>query len=42
MFLTDDTMLNENGVTLIDGLVFNICWKGEMSQSEIIKEAFFK
>ena len=32
MFFTNDTILNENEVTLTDDLILNICMKGELSQ----------
>ena len=33
-------MFNENEVTLTDDLISNICWKGELSHQDIIKENF--
>ena len=33
-------MLNEKELTLRVELVSNICWKGQLSEEDIIKEAF--
>ena len=41
MFLTNDTLLNVNKVTLTDELISNICWKVELSKQGIKKEDFF-
>ena len=32
--------MNENEVALTDDLISNICWKGQLSQLDITKEAF--
>ena len=41
VFLTSDIMLNKNEVTLEVDLIRNICWKGQLSQEDIITEAFY-
>ena len=41
VFLTNDTMLNENEVALTGDWILKICCKGHLSQQDIIKEAFF-
>ena len=44
VFLTNDTLLNVNKVTLTDDLIdliSNIGWKGQLSKQDIIKEDFF-
>ena len=38
MFLTIDTLLNVNKVTLTDDIISNICWKVQLPQQDIIKE----
>ena len=40
MFLTNDTTLNENEVTLAHTLLFNISWNKQVSKQDIIKEDF--
>lgn len=39
-FITKDSVLNEKEVTLTDYLICSICWKDQLSQSDMIKEAF--
>ena len=34
-------MLNEKELTLRVDLISNICWKGQLSEEDIIKEAFY-
>ena len=41
LFLTNDTVLNEKELTLRVDLISNICWKGQLSEEDIIKEAFY-
>ena len=40
IFLTNDTVLNEKELTLRVDLISSICWKGQLSEEDIIKEAF--
>ena len=40
VFFTNDTILNENEVTLTDDLILNICMKGQLSQIRH-KRSFF-
>ena len=35
-------MLNENEVTLRVDVIFIICWKGQLSQYDFLKENFFQ
>ena len=39
--LTNDTVFNENEVTLPDDWISNICWKGQLSKQDVIQEDFF-
>ena len=34
-------MMNENEVTLRVDEMSNICWKGKLSQKDVIKETFY-
>ena len=34
-------MINENKATLRVDVIFNICWKGQLSQEDAIKETFY-
>ena len=34
-------MISENEVNLRIDVIFNICWKGQMSQEHVIKETFY-
>ena len=38
--LTNDTVFNENEVTLADDWISNICWKGQLSKQDVIPEDF--
>ena len=42
MFRTNDTMLNENEVTLRVDAIYIICWKGQLSQYDFLKETLFQ
>ena len=42
MFRTNDTMLNENEVTLGADAIYIICWKGQLSQYDFLKETLFQ
>ena len=42
MFLINDTMLNESEVTLRVDVISNICWKGQLSQYDFLKETLFQ
>ena len=37
MFLTIDTLLNVNKVTLTDDIISNICWKVQLPKQDIRK-----
>ena len=41
VFLTNNTLLSVNKVTLTEDLVSNSCWKGQLPKQDIIKENFF-
>ena len=41
VFLTNNTLLNVNKVTLTEDLISNSCCKGQLPKQDIIKEDFF-
>ena len=41
-FLTNDTTLNEKEVTLRVDVIYIICWKGQLSQYDFLKETLFQ
>ena len=40
MFLTNDSLLTVKKVTLTDDIIYNICWKVQLSKQDISKEDF--